>query len=194
MTDTPNVRRSREARIRARTTAGRGPPVLVGAEVASFLVAYADGSGTIATQPAGAGVVVYRGGHPSDVHPGEESCLAEASWFLGHGTSNHAELSAARVALWLTELPPFAGLPLILRTDSMYAIQALTRPDDPGAHHANAAVIVATRRLLVGRVVIFEHVRGHTGVTGNERADRLASQARLRGVRAAEARARAALR
>lgn len=51
----------------------------------------------------------------------------------------------------------------------------------PAPHATNARVILATRRLMLGRVVAFEHVRGHSGIQGNERADELATLGRLRG-------------
>lgn len=136
------------------------------------LVAYTDGSGTIATLPCGAGVVVFDG----------DEAVLEASRHLGAGTNNHAELSAIRVALAITQ--PFGDRPLVVRTDSMYAIGALSREPREGA--ANRALILATRRLMAGREVRFEHVKGHSGIEGNERADELAGLARLRAPRAAE--------
>lgn len=136
------------------------------------LVAYTDGSGTLAHLPCGAGVVVYDGAE----------AIIEASRYLGLGTNNHAELSAVRVALYLTRAPDLAARPLVIRTDSQYTIGALTAPADPDPWAANAKLITIIRRAMVGRAVSFEHVKGHAGIAGNERADALAGMARLRGV------------
>ena len=130
------------------------------------LFAYTDGSGTVASLPCGAGVVVYDGAE----------VILEAARHLGPGTNNHAEVSAVRIALAITA--PLAR-PLVVRSDSLYTINALVgRPPDEGA--TNARLILATRRLMLGRVVAFEHVRGHVGLAGNERADELATLGRLR--------------
>lgn len=130
------------------------------------LIAYTDGSGTVSTKPSGAGVVIYDG---ADV-------ILEASRHLGNGSNNHAEVSAVRIALDITR--PFAARPLLVRTDSQYTINALVGPW-PHENATNAGVIRATRRLMNGRAVAFEHVPGHAGLRGNERADALASWARL---------------
>lgn len=130
------------------------------------LVAYTDGSGTMAHLPSGAGVVVYDDG----------VAVLEASRFLGNGTNNHAELSAVRVALAITD----PARPLVVRTDSMCAIGVLTKAEDTKPSKPNARLINLIRRALVGREVTFEHVRGHAGIEGNCRADKLANLARTR--------------
>jgi ribonuclease HI len=140
------------------------------------LIAYCDGSGTVAHLPCGAGVVVYDGGE----------VVLEASRSLGLGTNNHAELSAIRVALAITDTPEWRGRMLVVRSDSMYAIGAMTAPRNPAPDRPNARLIAITRRLLAGRSVRFEHVKGHSSEPGNERADKLAGLARLRGVAALE--------
>lgn len=141
------------------------------------LIAYCDGSGTVAHLPCGAGVVVYDG----------DVVVLEASRSLGLGTNNHAEISAVRVALAITDTPEWRSRPLVVRSDSMYAIGAMTAPCNPAPERPNARLIAITRRLLAGRCVRFEHVRGHSGEPGNERADKLAGLARLRGVEALKA-------
>lgn len=134
------------------------------------LIAYTDGSGTLGQRPSGAGVVLYEG----------DTIVCEASRHLGLGTNNHAELSAIRIALYMTSFDPFAGRDLLIRSDSEYAIWMSTgrRPLDPD--RPNARLIHIIRRALVGRSVRFEHVPGHAGIPGNERADELAGLARLR--------------
>lgn len=140
------------------------------------MIAYCDGSGTQAHLPCGAGVVILDGG----------VVVLEASRSLGLGTNNHAELSAIRVALAITDTPEWRSRPLVVRSDSMYAIGAMTSTHNPSPERPNAKLIAIARRLLVGRDVRFEHVRGHSGEPGNERADKLAGLARLRGVQALE--------
>ena len=135
-----------------------------------LLVAYTDGSGTIAERPCGAGVVVYLGAE----------VILEASRHLGNGSNNHAELSAIRVALAITDAPGLRELELVIRSDSEYAIGAVTRASETEAHRPNARLISLVRRAMRGRRVRVEWVRGHSGVEGNERADELADLARRR--------------
>jgi ribonuclease HI len=134
------------------------------------LVAYTDGSGTTADLPCGAGVVVYDG----------LVAVVEASVHLGNGTNNHAELGAVRVALWLCGESWLRARPLVVRSDSMYAITTLRAPYDTDTRAPNGELINTIRRRLHARGrVTLEHVHGHRGEPGNERADRLAGEARL---------------
>lgn len=141
------------------------------------LVAYTDGSGTRAHLPCGAGVVLYDG----------DEVVLEASRHLGLGTNNHAELSAIRLALWATTFEPFAARALLIRSDSEYAIRMSTGrlPLDP--ERPNARLIHIIRRLMARRSVSFQHVNGHSGIAGNERADFLANLGRLQSWKTAEA-------
>lgn len=134
------------------------------------LVAYTDGSGTIATKPCGAGVVVYDG----------DEVVLEVSRHLGNGTNNRAELCGIGLALAVTDEPAMRVRTLVIRSDSTYAIGAISAAREPWDGAANAKLIRYVRSLLVGRSATFEHVRGHTGVEGDERADKLAGLARLR--------------
>lgn len=133
------------------------------------LVAYTDGSGTIATRVCGAGVVVFDGG----------VAILEASIPLGLGTNNHAELSAVRHALWMCGTASVRARHVEIRTDSMYAIDALQSAYDPHPAAPNAETITAIRARMAERGrVEFTHVRGHSGEPGNARADLLAGRAR----------------
>lgn len=143
-------------------------PEVDGAE--QRLVAYTDGSGTTADRPSGAGVVVYQGAE----------VILEASRHLGLGTNNHAELSAIRVALAITDTPDLRGLELVIRSDSEYAIGCVTRAAEPPPTAKNAKLIGLVRAAMRGRRVRVEWVRGHAGDPGNERADKLAGLARRR--------------
>ncbi len=134
------------------------------------LVAYTDGSGTIATKPCGAGVVVYDG----------DEVVLEVSRHLGNGTNNRAELCGIGLALAVTDEPAMRERPLVIYSDSTYAIGAISAARDPWDGAANEKLICYVRSLLAGRCVTFVHVRGHSGVEGNERADKLAGLARLR--------------
>lgn len=134
---------------------------------AGALVAYTDGSGTIADRPCGGGVVLFDG----------EVLVAESAWHFGLGTNNVAELSAVGIALRMTGHAGMRWRPLLVRTDSTYVIDSLTSITPPYA--ANAALIGQVQGFMAGREVHFEHVRGHAGVWGNERADALATRGRL---------------
>lgn len=146
------------------------PEFLGAVDRGELLVAYTDGSGTIAERPCGAGVVVYLGAE----------VILEASRHLGNGTNNHAELSAIRVALAITDAPGLRDLELVIRSDSEYAIGAVTRASETEAHRPNARLIALVRRAMRGRRVRVEWVKGHAGIEGNERADELAGLARRR--------------
>jgi ribonuclease HI len=134
----------------------------------SALVAYTDGSGTVAHRPAGAGVVVYDDG----------VAVLEASRALGLGTNNHAELSAIRVALALTD--EWRARTLTIRTDSEYCIGVLTDPRGPQRGQRNGRLIHLIRLAMEGREIVFEWVKGHAKIEGNCRADHLAGLARRR--------------
>lgn len=159
------------------------PPVDLDAPFAGMdpdgpLVAYTDGSGNTADRPCGAGVVIFDGA----------VAFLEASRYLGHGTNNHAELSALRIALAITDAPGLRERELLIRSDSEYAIGCATRAADPYPGAANAKLISLVRKAMRGRRVRIEWVKGHAGDPGNERADELAGLARKRGI-AAETRA-----
>lgn len=145
------------------------------------IVAYADGSGTSAHLHCGAGVAFYDGN--AGMVAGDGEPFLEASVALGLGTNNHAELSAVRIAIWLAMHPPLRGRPLLLRCDSLYAIGRSEQkgPVEPGTR--NGPVIDRIRLLVLSHgQVRFEHVKGHTRIPGNVRADKLAGMARRRGI------------
>ena len=149
------------------------PPLRLPEADAGRLVAYTDGSGTQAHLPCGCGVVLCD----------DRVVVAELSLSLGLGSNNHAELSGVRAALALAFMHAAgSGRRLVVRTDSMYAVGALTADAEPFPGAANAALIALVRSRLRAypAPVSFEHVAGHSGEPGNERADALAGAARLR--------------
>ena len=95
-------------------------------------------------------------------------------------TNNTAELSAIREACkWLLTLPPLPQAPrkATICFDSMYAHGVATRLHAPQTNHALAesvAALVTTVRLRME--LHFKHVKGHSGIYGNEVADRLADR------------------
>lgn len=145
-------------------------PVLVAAfeADAAAWVAWTDGSGCHEDDHTGAGVLLER---PSDTP-------VEVSRHLGAGTNNSAELHAIRLALEQVRL---LDRQLVIRSDSRWAIGALTRNWERRAH---ADLIERIRQDLAWRrgAVRFEHVHGHSGIPGNERADRLAKAGRAQGM------------
>jgi ribonuclease HI len=127
-------------------------------EAGGAAIVYTDGACTGNPGPAGLGVVVLR-----------EKGRVERSEYLGNGTNNIAELTAIQRALEMTEGP------VVIHTDSQYAIGVLTKG---WKAKANTALIEGIRGLLGRRSgVRFVYVRGHAGVPLNERADELARMA-----------------
>ena len=142
------------------------------------VVAYTDGSGTRAHLVSGAGVVIYDG--DPVLSDWKDEPIAEASRHLGLGTNNHAELSAVRVALYVTYHSQLRHRPLIIRTDSEYVLKMVNWRGALDPERPNAALVNVIRKMLRPRVVTFEYVPGHSKIPGNERADELAGIARLR--------------
>lgn len=137
------------------------PPKLVPVSAAGKRVlAYADGA--CSGNPGKAGLGVYGRIDEREFEYQEP---------LGDSTNNVAELMAI-----LRTLQMMSGAPqvLLLRTDSRYAIGVLTEPWKP---KKNQALILRCKQAMEGVNVRFEHVAGHAGEPGNERADQLARMA-----------------
>lgn len=128
-----------------------------------FYVAYTDGACSGNPGPAGSGMLVMTPG-------GLES--RESYEYLGIGTNNIAELTAILRAA--EAVPEHA--PLIIHTDSSYAIGVLSKGWKAKANQELIAKIKATlaKRKPAASLV---YVPGHLGVPGNERADELAREA-----------------
>jgi ribonuclease HI len=127
---------------------------------ADQIVAYTDGACSGNPGPAGLGVVLLHGGE-----------RRELSEYLGVGTNNIAELTAILRALEAHE----GEQPLLVHTDSQYAIGVLTKNWKP---KANQELIQRIKeRMQAHRRLRFVYVPGHAGVPLNERADALARAA-----------------
>lgn len=124
------------------------------------VVAYTDGACSGNPGPAGLGVVLLQGDE-----------RRELSEYLGVGTNNIAELTAILRALEALE----TDLPLLVHTDSQYAIGVLTKNWKP---KANQELIQRIKQRMQGRKQLrLVYVPGHAGVPLNERADALARAA-----------------
>jgi ribonuclease HI len=124
------------------------------------VIAYADGACSGNPGPAGLGVVVVDG-----------DTRLEISEHLGQGTNNIAELTAIERVLDVVSDPK---RPLVIHTDSSYAIGVLSKG---WKAKANVALIERVRQRLAKRPATLVHVRGHSGIELNERADELAREA-----------------
>ncbi len=149
--DTPKA-----APVKARRTAALPPTVESGT-----VVVYADGACSGNPGPAGLGVVLIDG-----------DMRTERSEYLGVGTNNIAELTAIVRALETVTDP---ARPMAIHTDSQYAIGVVSLG---WKAKANQSLVASLRTMLaVRRAVRFVHVRGHSGIPLNERADALARRA-----------------
>ncbi|RJQ81736.1 MAG: ribonuclease HI [Desulfobacteraceae bacterium] len=128
---------------------------------ANAICVYTDGACSGNPGPAGIGIVLrYRGKSK------------EISRYLGQATNNIAELEAIRIGLLAVKN---RDLPVLLFTDSSYAIGLLTRG---WKARLNTALVEEIRRLAGAfKQLRFIKVKGHAGHPDNERADRLAVQA-----------------
>ncbi len=127
---------------------------------AGQVIAYADGACTGNPGPAGLGVFIKDG-----------SRIVELSEYLGEGTNNIAELTAIlRAVVEVAE-----DVPMTLYTDSQYAIGVLQKG---WKAKANQELVAKVKEALKGRKKTrLVYVPGHSGVSGNERADELARDA-----------------
>jgi ribonuclease HI len=140
---------------------GAGAPGVVPSVPAGAIVVYADGACSGNPGPAGVGVVVVEGEN-----------VRELSAYLGEGTNNIAELTAVLLAAEAIEQK---SVPVRFHTDSQYAIGVLTKG---WKAKANVALIAKVKAALVPfQDLQMIHVRGHSGVPLNERADELAVEA-----------------
>ncbi|HEX9298294.1 MAG TPA: ribonuclease H [Polyangiaceae bacterium] len=125
------------------------------------IVAFADGACSGNPGPAGLGVVVLDAGTRTEI-----------SEHLGQATNNIAELTAIERVL---DLVPEGGRPLVIYTDSAYAIGVLSKG---WKAKANLPLVERVRDRLAKRPATrLFHVRGHSGIELNERADELAREA-----------------
>jgi ribonuclease HI len=145
-----------ESKPRAKST--RDAPEVV--DSAGQVIAYTDGACSGNPGPAGLGVVLIQAG-----------ARRELSEYLGVGTNNIAELSAILRALEAMD----GDEPLVVHTDSQYAIGVLTKNWKAKANQELIARI-KQRMQAVPRLRLV-YVPGHAGVPLNERADALAVEA-----------------
>ena len=100
----------------------------------------------------------------------------EISKYIGIATNNQAELEAIRIGL--SEIKK-TDMPVRIYTDSAYAHGVLTLG---WKAKKNTEIIMEIRkRLSLFKDLKIIHVKGHAGVEGNERADKLATAAAANG-------------
>jgi ribonuclease HI len=131
------------------------------AQLRNDVVAYADGSGTTFDKLAGIGVYITVDGRPYQAIPEN----------VGIGTNNRAEL----LGIWrCLRAFPRLDQSILIRSDSEYARGVLLNLD--WNLSKNVALIQAIRQDLALRkgYIEIEHVDGHSGIVGNEMADKLA--------------------
>lgn len=125
------------------------------------ILAYTDGACSGNPGPAGIGVVLICGARRK-----------EMSGYIGHATSNIAELTAVIRALAAIRDPTRY---VIVHSDSQYAIRSVT-----GDHKVrkNQALVAEARALAASFARLrFEWVPAHAGIPDNERCDELARRA-----------------
>jgi ribonuclease HI len=150
-----SVARSSKPSGRLTRADGAAPPVI---DTKHAWIAYTDGACSGNPGPAGSGMVVIA----------PDGAQSEGFEYLGTSTNNVAELTAILRAL--EAVPPHA--PVVVHTDSQYAIGVLTKG---WKAKANQELIASIKAVLTGRKSTrFVYVAGHAGIELNERADVLA--------------------
>jgi ribonuclease HI len=158
-TSTADGKKSSGAKSAPRKKATAAAPE--GAISGEHVIAYTDGACSGNPGPAGLGVVLLHGNE-----------RRELSEYLGVGTNNVAELTAILRAV---EAHASSPLPLVVHTDSQYAIGVLTKGWKP---KVNQALIQSIKECMKQvKSLKFVYVPGHAGVPLNERADELARAA-----------------
>lgn len=122
---------------------------------------YTDGASSGNPGPSGIGILLRFRGHEKEV-----------SKYIGLATNNIAELEAIRTGLSLIKR---RNLPVRVYTDSSYALGLLAE----GWKAKKNQDLVAEIRKQIAKFgdIVFIKVKGHTGDEGNERADKLATNA-----------------
>ena len=122
---------------------------------------YTDGASSGNPGPSGIGVLLRYGNREKEI-----------SKYIGIATNNIAELEAIRVGLSLIRN---SALPVRVYTDSSYALGLLAK----GWKARKNLELVADIRKKVSafKDISFIKVKGHAGHEGNERVDRLATDA-----------------
>ena len=122
---------------------------------------FTDGASSGNPGPSGAGVFFRYNDHEKKI-----------SRYLGHGTNNIAELEAIKTGLLEIKNK---NLPGQLYTDSSYALGLLTKNWKP---KKNQELVESIRKLIQNfPKLTFIKVKGHSGIPGNELADKLATSA-----------------
>ncbi len=102
---------------------------------------------------------------------------------LPNPTNNRCEIMAARKAIDLVMDQKYVDddAELIIMTDSMYVINGMKTQGGEwkGGSEKNRGLFKSLYALTQMRPVTFMHVRGHTGIKGNEGADELAKSSTL---------------
>jgi ribonuclease HI len=125
--------------------------------------------------PSGSGLVVYQAGKLIEMHYG---------LFSLNGTNNTAELNALHQAMLIARRKSEVGLSVQILSDSVYSINAMTTWakawkargwQKKTGELANRELIMTMYGdyLALSKNVNIDHVKGHSGVEGNELADRL---------------------
>ena len=121
------------------------------------------------------GVVIYRAGKLTETHHG---------LYSPKGTNNTAELNALHQAMVIAERKLTDGLRVQILSDSSYSIKAMTEwaKGWKAKGWKRKAGVLANAELiremfeLYGRIasdISIVHVKAHSGIEGNELADRL---------------------
>ena len=128
---------------------------------------YTDGACSGNPGPSGIGVLLRYGFHEKEI-----------STYIGIATNNIAELEAIRAGLSLIRK---TSLPVCVHTDSSYAIGLLAKG---WKAKKNQDLVAGIRKMVsVFKDISFVKVKGHSGDEGNERVDKLATDAIAREMR-----------
>ncbi|MBC2714485.1 MAG: ribonuclease HI [Desulfobacteraceae bacterium] len=141
--------------------AEKNKPEIPPDEKKNVITIYTDGASSGNPGPSGIGVFMRYGNHKREI-----------SRYIGNSTNNIAELTAIETAL--LELKR-TDLPIRIYTDSSYACGLLI---NGWKAKKNISLVNSIKKLMTKfKDLKIIKVKGHSGISGNEKADQLATAA-----------------